>query len=60
MGKTPCHKCGKVGHYQRVCRSINTIETRENSPNGEWKFLGAVTTGSEGKPWMTLLDVNNR
>ena len=53
-----CHKCGKVGHYQRMCRSaINTIEA---SLEEEWKFLGAITERKTAKPWMCLLQMNNR
>ena len=52
---TKCHKCGKMGHYQRVCRSfINDVTT--NSPM-DIKFLGAITQG-ESKPWTVKIQVN--
>ena len=53
-----CHKCGKVGHYQRMCRAINTVETtqRSLSDSEDWKFLGAITEGDtetrDSTPWM--------
>ena len=40
---TKCHKCGKMGHYQRVCRSsINDVTTVSPMDN---KFLRAITQG---------------
>ena len=41
-----CHKCGKVGHFQKVCRStINEITEQ----TGSTQFLGAITQESHGQ-----------
>ena len=62
-----CFKCGKTGHFHRLCRStVNNIETRtrsdsENSnSDSDWKFLGVVIGVSLTKQWMTKLKLNRR
>ena len=65
-----CFKCGKTGHFHRLCRStVNNIETRTRSDSescrttnsdSDWKFLGVITGTSATKQWMTKLKLNRR
>ena len=61
-----CFKCGKTGHFHRLCRStVNNVETRTGSDSentnsdSDWKFLGVVT-GNVTEQWMTNLKLNRR
>ena len=66
-----CHTCGKLGHFQSVCRSVNIIYTDTDrepvsdsaldplpSSREECNFLGMVTKG-DAKPWSIIIAVNN-
>ena len=61
-----CFKCGKTGHFQRMCKSVNTIETRTRGAHLEEsqdrKFLGAIGRNGENKekPWTATLQINSR
>ena len=67
-----CHTCGKPGHIQSVCRSVNVILYTDTdrepvsdsavdplpSSREECNFLGKVTKG-DAKPWSITIAVNN-
>ena len=54
--ETKCHKCGKIGHFQRVCRSsINDITKQTETT----QFLGAITQDNN-EPWTIKIQVNRR
>jgi hypothetical protein len=57
-----CHKCGKIGHWKRACKStaVNEVsrDTGEIFPN-EF-FLGEIVVESiEAEPWKANLTVND-
>ena len=54
-----CRKCGKRGHFQRVCRA-SKISTVQELPN-QWRqgaFLGKVS--KDNNPWTVRLRLNGR
>ena len=52
-----CNKCGKKGHYQRVCRS-NNVRVVDNDPHSqEDAFLGTVGDQKEN-PWEAKAQLN--
>ena len=57
-----CHKCGKRGHFQSVCRSVNELhmkaDTDDSAPMNNEAFLGVVT--SNGNPWSIVVSVNEK
>ena len=57
-----CLRCGKTGHFRKVCRSaipVHGLELETTESEKEWQFLGTIT-GVETKPWLTELLVNQR
>ena len=51
-----CHKCGKLGHFRRVCRSsINDIIKQTETA----QFLGAITQDNN-EPWIIKVQVNRQ
>ena len=50
-----CHKCGKRGHYQTVCRS----RTVGDVTTGDDVFLGTIQE-DKSEPWTVTVLVNNK
>ena len=50
------HGCGKMGHFQRVCRNTINEITLNTGDTTDIKFLGVITT--QGEPWVVTLLVN--
>ena len=47
-----CLRCGKTGHFRKVCRSaipVHRLELKTSESEKEWQFLGTIT-GVETKP----------
>ena len=52
-----CRKCGKRGHYQRVCKSVQVGVVEEETDSEEDAFLGTVGEG-HGNPWLVKARLN--
>ena len=50
-----CHKCGKKGHYQTVCRS----KTVGDITTGDDVFLGSIQE-DKSEPWTVTILVNDK
>ena len=56
-----CHKCGKQGHFQSVCRSVNKLHTKAATEvTGNEAFLGVVTHNSEGNAWTIVISIDDK
>ena len=55
-----CHKCGKKGHYQTVCRSrtIGDVTTEDETTEDDL-FLGAVHE-DKSEPWTATILINGK
>lgn len=58
-----CNKCGKIGHYAKMCKTkaVHGLEAREPAPNEMFTeaFLGTIHTNSNKQGnWMLNLQVN--
>ena len=57
-----CHKCGKLGHYQSMCRS-STMATIQTGTVTEEPFLGTIeeiTAHKHSNQWMVELELNGQ
>ena len=58
-----CRSCGKIGHYQSVCRSRNSQHVKfvnADSDSGEEFFISAVRSKTfHDKAWMTDVKIGN-
>ena len=59
-----CHKCGKRGHFQSVCRNRSSVPVRgvqaSEQVQSEDNFLGVVTSADTNENlWIVTLQMNN-
>ena len=55
-----CHKCGRKGHFQSVCRPANVRVHTSNSQPSDDNFQGVVTLDEKtDDPWTATLQLNN-
>ena len=55
-----CHKCGKRGHFQIMCRSkvsrnVSVVESADQDA-----FIGVVQDSEHANPWVITLAVNGK
>ena len=51
-----CHKCGRRGHYMKVCRSRVGVQAVHDDSRSEAAFLGQL--GNAPNPWQIKVHVN--
>ena len=58
-----CHKCGKKGHYKKMCWSKqgdNKVGVVRDEEEEDRTFLGVVqSSANRGAPWITTVSVND-
>ena len=59
-----CHKCGKIGHFKSVCRSIAAQSSIRTVETDDTDFLGTIHTSDvsvvEANKWTKTLNLNQR
>ena len=69
-----CHKCKKLNHYSKMCKTRYTNERKVHSHEAEEKqrekknadsesddfFIGAINAQDENKEWTTSLKIDNK
>ena len=59
-----CHKCGKIGHFKSVCRSVAAQSSIRTVETDDTDFLGTIHTSDvsvvEANKWTKTLNLNQR
>ena len=59
--ESTCHKCRKIGHFQRCCRSEAVQEVEEPEFDADELFFAAVEERKcSTSPWYVNLEINQR
>lgn len=54
-----CHKCGKKGHWAKLCRTREEVRTVETDRD-DGAFMGTVEQSNSSNPWSITLQVNGK
>ena len=57
-----CHKCGKHGHFRKMCRKSakpSIYEVKETVANDETYFCGSINCDDSSPAWKVDLDLND-
>ena len=55
-----CHKCGKQGHYQSMCRSATTLATVQTETEPFLGTIKEISTHRNRDQWMVDLQLNGK
>lgn len=54
-----CHKCHKLGHFERLCRTKSVAEVRDPEPLDDFAYLNTVGSDRSAM-WTVTVSVNGR